>query len=200
MTHWAQFAYALLWISFGAIHSLLAGSTVRGRVGRVFGRWHQIAYDLISARHIVAVYAVGRLVLAREAPNWPLLWPLAWLVNAIGIVGASVALVACSEYRLASFAGFAQVAGNDESVNEGLSVTGRHRFVRHSLCTGILLILWSGARSDFELATAFWGTLYILISSRIKARRLLARFSQSCAPYRRHAPALLLWRIARRSM
>ncbi|MBS0478474.1 MAG: isoprenylcysteine carboxylmethyltransferase family protein [Proteobacteria bacterium] len=186
--------YGALWLSFGAGHSMLAGATAQRGLGRVFGRWHRLAYNGIALVHIGAIYFVGQLLLAKRDVAW-LLWPpLAWGLDVMMVAGVVLIVAATGGYRLAAFAGLAQLSGDEEDDDQRLRVTGLNRFVRHPLYTGVLMAMWGGVRSDFGLATAIWGTVYIVVGSRIEERRLLKRFGRNYAMYLRRVPALIPWR------
>jgi protein-S-isoprenylcysteine O-methyltransferase Ste14 len=84
--------------------------------------------------------------------------------------------------------------GIDESDDEPLRLDGLHRFVRHPLYTGVFLILWGRVDGDFELATAVWGSLYLLIGTWFEERRLVKLYDGSYVDYRRRVPAFIPWR------
>jgi protein-S-isoprenylcysteine O-methyltransferase Ste14 len=194
MTPADHLAYALLWLSFGIGHSLLAGANKNRGLGRLFGRWHRIVYNGIALAHIGAIYLIGRLYLAVDTQPWPLPQSVSWMLDAAVAIGGIVIIAATGGYRLASFAGWEQLSGIEEDADQRLRISGLNRFVRHPLYTGALMILWGGVRSDFGLATALWGTTYILIGSKIEEQRLSMRFGQDYADYRRRVPALVPWR------
>lgn len=187
-------AYALLWLGFGAGHSFLAGATAHRGIGRLVGRWHRIAYNSFAFVHIIAIYLIGRFVLAKGSHVWPLPTAVDLALDAVVIAGVIIVFAATGGYRLASFAGWAQLSSEEEDDDRRLQVAGLNRFVRHPLYTGVLMILWAAARSEFGLASAIWGTVYIIVGSRLEERRLLNRFGTAYAVYRDRVPALIPWR------
>lgn len=185
-----QLIYAALWLSFGLGHSLLAGSTARSRLGRVFGRYHRLAYNLIALTHIALVMGAGS-VLARGAAAYALPAALLLVMDAMLVVGILLGLVSLRSYAAGPFLGWSQIRGDEGEDDQPLVVSGLHRYIRHPLYSAGLLILWGLARNDLSLATAVWGSLYLMIGSRVEERRLVARYPQEYPAYRSHTPAFI---------
>ena len=120
MTVGGHLVYALLWASFGAGHSLLAGATARRGIGRIVGRWHRVLYNVVAIVHAVSIYLIGRLVLARGDPGWGLYEATDWSLDVAAAVGVLTVVVAAGGYRLASFAGWAQISGEEEDGDQDL--------------------------------------------------------------------------------
>ena len=83
---------------------------------------------------------------------------------------------------------------SDVEPDEGLRIDGLHRYVRHPLYSGLFLMLWGHAQTEFALATAFWGSVYLVIGTLFEERRLIARYGQAYAAYRSRVPAFVPWR------
>ena len=81
-----------------------------------------------------------------------------------------------------------------EDEDEPLRRDGLHRFVRHPLYGAGFLILWGNVGGEFELATAIWGSLYLIVGARFEERWLLARYGEAYADYRRRVPAFIPWK------
>lgn len=198
MTPWlAHVVYALAWLSFGAGHSLLAATAVKARLGPLFGAGYRLAYNLFAAVHLAAVVAVGRWAFAGVDPFALPRWAL-WPMIAAQIAGAVVLAVGLRAYDLGRFAGVSQIrnarGGALEPEDEPLRLEGPHRFVRHPLYAGLLLILWGRIADPLDLATAAWVSVYIGAGIAFEEKKLIALYGAAYADYRRRVPALIPWK------
>ncbi len=114
------------------------------------------------------------------------------------MLGVGVLVLALREYDLGLFSGLKQIRagkqGAPEDEDEPLVTDGLHRFVRHPLYLGAYMIIWGGAVSDFGLATAVWGSLYLFIGTRHEERSLSALYGEAYADYKRRVPAIIPWK------
>lgn len=187
--------YALLWLGFAMSHSVLAGADLRRGMGRLVGRAHRLVYNALALLALLAVLATGHWLAGSALP---FMMPLAlrWVMNAAVIAGLVLGWVALRSYHLGAFIGTAQLRGADDTA-AALSVSGLHRWMRHPLYSAVLLIVWGMARSELDVATACWVTLYLIIGSRIEEQRLIARYGDAYRRYRSTTPAFLpRWRRA----
>lgn len=187
--------YALMWFGFASSHSMLAGAEVRRGIGRLAGRAHRLVYNALALVALLAVLATGRWLAGSALP---FVMPLAlhWVMNVAVITGLVLGWVAIRSYHLGAFIGTAQLRGTDDTAAP-LAVSGLHRWMRHPLYSAVLLIVWGMARSELDLATACWVTLYLIIGSRIEEQRLIARYGDAYRRYRSATPAFLpRWRWA----
>lgn len=124
---------------------------------------------------------------AIEALRWALL-----------LAGLGVFLVAARGYDLGRLAGTAQwraaKEGRSLAEDEPLRTDGLHAHVRHPLYLGGLLLLWGLARDPLSLATAVWGSAYLIIGARFEERKLLRLYGETYRAYRARVPAFLPWR------
>ena len=88
----------------------------------------------------------------------------------------------------------AQKKGITLSEDEPLITGGLHLFVRHPLYLGVYLILWGRATGDFGLATAVWGSVYLVIGAAFEDRKLLALYGDEFRDYKDRIPAVIPWR------
>ena len=170
------------------------------RVNLLFGSpgvhafFEQFGPPLAQERQLVAL--LGLVLLDRETYGVPT--AALWLLYALQAAGAVILLIGLTGYDLGRFGGLRQIrdhhAGRDEPEDEPLRIDGLHRYVRHPLYAGALLLLWGGAPSDFGLATAFWGSLYLWIGTLFEERALLRLYGQAYADYRSRVPAIIPWR------
>ena len=148
------------------------------------------AYYLL---HIGIVWWLGRYWLA-EAP--PLgISPVPGLIgDAATVLGVAVIGVALLGYDRGRFLGTTQIRSPGGEADEALKTGGLHRYVRHPLYSGVFLVLWGHAQTEFSLATAVWGSIYLLIGAMYEERRLIGRYGEAYVAYRRRVPAFIPWR------
>ena len=199
-TSQAHLIYALGWLSFGAVHSVLAGPGAKHRLNALFGDYYRLSYNLFAVLHIGAVWVFGQRTL--DASPFALEPGIETALTAIRGLGVLVLILALREYDLGLFSGLKQIragkqgaaTNGDEDGDEPLVTDGLHRFVRHPLYLGVIMILWGGAVSDFGLATAVWGSLYLFIGARHEERSLSALYGEAYADYKRRVPAVIPWK------
>jgi steroid 5-alpha reductase family enzyme len=192
----AHLIYALAWLSFGAVHSVLAGSALKKRLETLLKAYYRLSYNLLAVFHIGLVFWLGRAMLS--AQPYALEPGVGVGLTGIKVLGGVVLVLALREYDLGRFSGLSQIRahrrGAPEPGDEPLATQGMHRFVRHPLYLGAYLILWGGAADDFGLATAVWGSLYLWVGTRHEERSLLALYGQAYADYQAQVPAILPWK------
>lgn len=182
----AQAAYGLAWLLFGLCHSLLAGR-------QWLGRWSRFVYNLIALAQFAAVAAVGAWTLG-AAPPFDLPLAVRLGLGSLHLTGWGVLLVSARFYDLGRLGGLTQLRHPDQAEDEALRRDGPHAWVRHPLYAGAFLILWGAALSPLGLATAGWGSLYLLIGTGCEERRLLRRYGEPYRVYRARVPAFLPWK------
>ena len=195
----AHLVYALAWLSFGALHSLLAHEPLRSRLKRACGVYARLTYTAIAVVHLVAVSAAG-VWLFRSFPwtIWP--WPIVALLVAVHLCGWALLFAVLRRYEAGRLLGTAQLAERrhgvaDPADDEALMTSGPHAVVRHPLYAAGLLILWGQALGAHGIATALWGSLYLVVGARLEERRLSIVFGQAYDDYRRAVPAFVpKWR------
>jgi methanethiol S-methyltransferase len=80
------------------------------------------------------------------------------------------------------------------SGEEPLELGGLHRYIRHPLYLGTLLVVWSlflFFPSLGNLLACFMITAYTLVGIRFEERKLLQEFGEDYAAYRRKVPMLI---------
>ena len=193
MTLSEHLIYAVLWLLFGAAHSVLASETAKRLTRALFGRLERLAYNLIAVVHFVVTVAAGRYLLGGASAEPFDLPPLVQAsMGAALVAGAGLILLALRHYDLRRFAGIARV-GEGEGP-ETLHTEGLHRFVRHPLYSGAFLLLIGGATDPFGLATCLWASLYLVIGTWFEERRLIGLYGDVYRRYRAAVPAFIPWR------
>jgi protein-S-isoprenylcysteine O-methyltransferase Ste14 len=191
----AHALYAAVWATFGIGHSLLAGQSVKARLRPFLGAFHRLAYNLFAGAHLGLVWATGAMAFA-GAPAYSFQYQVA--LTGIQVVGWLVLLVGLMSYDLGRFAGSKQIRGYFQGVkepeDEPLRISGPHRFVRHPLYAGVVLILWARVADELSLATAVWGSIYLFAGTLLEERKLLGLHGRAYAEYRGKVPAIVPWK------
>lgn len=188
----AHLVYALAWAVFGLVHSLLAGQGIKRRLAPYLARGYRLAYNLIALLSVGMVWTVG-FTLIDPTPFAVPAW-VGWLRTLLLLAGFLVMAWAMKGYDGARLLGYRQILEPALPEDEPLHTEGPHRYVRHPLYAGGLLILIGLAGDPLGLATAIWGGLYLVLGARFEERRLLARYGQAYADYISRVPAFLPWK------
>jgi protein-S-isoprenylcysteine O-methyltransferase Ste14 len=186
---------AAAWLSFSLGHSLLTASWAQQRSQALVGRWSRLAYNGFAGIHLAAVLWVGERWIS-GAPLATVVEGGLWFDGArlsVSVIGALILVIAARDYDLGRFFGLAQLRG-DALGDERLQVQRLHRFIRHPLYTGSMLILWARVETDAHLATAIWTSAYFMIGSIFEERKLVRLYCQAYRDYHSDTPAFLPWR------
>lgn len=114
--------------------------------------------------------------------------------DGLAILGLIVICIALLGYDRGRFLGTTQIRAPETAPDEALKLGGLHRYVRHPLYSGLFLVLWGHAQTEFAVATAVWGSIYLVIGAGFEERRLIARYGAAYTDYRRRVPAFVPWR------
>jgi protein-S-isoprenylcysteine O-methyltransferase Ste14 len=196
LTNVEIFIYALLWLSFGLVHSVLARASIKRLLQPLFGRSYRFSYNLFSALHIGFVMIGGQLVLGKNSVYFAFGNAFSFVAVACQATGAIVLVLSLTQYDLGRFSGLTQLFrdGDSSSDEEPLHITGIHRYVRHPLYLGAYLYLLGGAVSGFGLQTALWGCLYLWIGTWFEERNLVKQYGRAYVEYKEKVPAVLPYR------
>lgn len=99
--------------------------------------------------------------------------------------------MALIKYDIGRFAGVTQLFTGEQlssESNEPLQIGGLNRWVRHPLYTGAFLMLWGGAINSFELWTAIWGSVYLVIGTLFEERKLVRIYGHEYRQYQQQVP------------
>lgn len=164
---------------------------------RLAGSAARLTYNLIAVAHITSVVAIGHWLLD-EAPRFTFGATVDAIRWTLLIAGIGVFAVAARSYDLGRLAGTAQwraaKEGHDLPEDEPLRTDGLHAHIRHPLYLGGLLLLWGLARDPLSLATAVWGSAYLIVGAWFEERKLLRLYGETYRAYRARVPAFLPWR------
>lgn len=158
-----------------------------------FGRYYRLTYNGFAVLHLGAILWLGRIWLGGASPLGlsPTIGAIGDAVTVLGVVVIGIALMG---YDRGRFLGTTQIKAPETAPDENLKLGGLHRYVRHPLYSGLFLVLWGHAQTEFALATAFWGSFYLIIGAGFEERRLIARYGTAYADYRARVPAFVPWR------
>lgn len=183
--------YAFAWFLFGAAHSLLARHAVQQRFEPFFGRGYRLLYNLFAVVKILAVLFFGKYLLSESRFDFLSHQLIDFASFGIQALGGIVLVVAFASYDIGRFIGITQLfTGERVSVvsSEALQRNGLNRWVRHPLYTGAFLVLWGGAINSFELWTAIWGTVYLVIGTLFEERKLIRIYGDDYRHYQQQVP------------
>ena len=192
MTGGEQLAYAGLWLLFGFLHSVLASDRAKQALA-FLGRGYRLAYNGFAVLHAGATVWIGERIFGADAVT---VVPEAarWAGYALMAVGLIVLALAMRLYDGGRFLGLTQVRRPDAAEDEPLRVSGLHRYVRHPLYSGAILLLWGRVGTEAELATAVWATAYFIIGAWFEERRLIVRYGNAYRRYRAAVPGFVPWK------
>lgn len=173
------------------LHSVLAADSIKSRLA--LGRYHRLIYNGFALLHIGVVWWFGRIWLA-DAPPLGVPAGVAVIGDIVTGLGLAIIAVALMGYDRGRFLGTTQIRSPEDAPDEGLKTGGLLRYVRHPLYSGLFLVLWGHAQTEFSLATAVWGSIYLLIGAMYEERRLTDRYGDAYVIYRRRVPAFVPWR------
>jgi len=193
----AHLWYGLACASFGLFHSLLARSPTNSPLRRTFGPYTRLAYNLFAALHLAGVWMAGRWLFA-GTPDFALADGFDYALDTAYLCGWVLMLFGLAGYDSGRLGGTQQIRNHRKGVvepeDEPLRTDGLHRFVRHPLYSAGFLILWGRVVDEFSLATAIWGSAYLVIGTYFEERWLLNHYGQSYAEYRKRVPAFIPWK------
>lgn len=200
MTAIEHVTYALLWMSFGALHSILADQRVKQSLRHWGGSRYRLVYNVIATLHFALIFLLGRLWLASNAVEFELPNYLEVAFIGIQILGLGIIIVALSHYDLGRFSGMTQIRKrepnpDDVATREPLHKGGLHRWVRHPLYLGLFLLLWARSTDEFALATAFWASVYLIVGTRLEEQRLIEAYGDDYKAYRSEVPMYVPWQL-----
>lgn len=172
---------AASWLLFGALHSLLAGTTLE----RLCGRHARLAFNLLAVATVAAPLAVLASLPATplfDEPAW-----LRWLRHGLGAAAVLGFTHTLKFYSMPAFLGLRRETWP-------LTFSPWHCRVRHPWYFLMLVFIWTRQMSAPWLVSAVCISAYLVVGSRIEEKRLLRRHPDSYAAYRRIVPGLIPWR------
>lgn len=190
----AHLYYGLGWLSFGLLHSLLASHKGAAFLQDKTGCYWRAIYNLIAVVHLAAVLALGDFLFPNPAPL-DLTGIQTRGLTVLGLIGWSVFIIALWSYDLKRLTGIAYIKEKTITLPiEPFHKEGLHRFVRHPVYTSALMIIWAGVKTEPDIATAIWATIYIVIGLYFEEKKLARLYGHEYDHYKSQVPALVPWR------
>lgn len=185
---------ALLWLAYGALHSILADNGVKQFFERKLGsgyRYYRLTYNLLAFVLLAGIIAYQFTLPVHS------LWAFDWRIDVAGNVlkygGLLIVLIAISGYNFKEFSGLSFSPRNAGAGSGMLKTDGLLHYVRHPIYSGTILFIWGVFLSDSLLRTLVMAagvTLYTLIGIYFEERKLVAEFGENYLEYRRRVPML----------
>jgi protein-S-isoprenylcysteine O-methyltransferase Ste14 len=191
----APYLYLIaLWALFGLLHSLLAANWWKEWVQRKTGayfRYYRLSYSLLSLLLLIVIVVYHRQIPLFRLWHTPLLLQLlSALLAAVGLV----ILVICVRKYFFYLSGAAVFFQRQEPPAK-LETGGLHRYVRHPLYVGTLLLVWGMLPLLPQLSyliSCIMITVYTCIGAVFEERKLVKEFGEAYRHYQRSVP---MWGI-----
>jgi len=183
-----------MWTAYYGLHSLLAASSLKKNIqlrSPQYFPYYRITY---SAFFLITL--VGILLYQWQLDS-PRLFTSKLLSFGIGIPAAFVGLcimAVCIRKYFYNLSGVAAFYRKSRPENAVLESGGLHRYMRHPLYSGTLLVAWA-----IFLFLPLWSylimaalmTLYVLIGIQLEEKKLLVEYGESYRAYRSRTAMLI---------
>lgn len=186
--------YALAWIVYYLLHSLLAGQFVKRCLSAFMARYYRLFYNIISLVGLAAL--VTWLVLSETPYLFKTTLGIQMLASLLLLSGLILTILALRQYNLSEFVGtsFIRKHTSPETEFSSLQVCGLNRYIRHPLYAAqyILTIgFFLMFPSQFMLVWLVITWIYLPIGMYLEEKKLLQHFGKAYADYRNKVPAIL---------
>ncbi|MCH8486142.1 MAG: isoprenylcysteine carboxylmethyltransferase family protein [Candidatus Cyclonatronum sp.] len=193
--------FAVAFLAFAVLHSLLASRAVKSRVigALPFMRWYyRLLYNMLA---LVTFGLVWFLAPVEHQLLYHIEPPGQWLMHLIQLGALAGLWLSLRHAGSSAFLGLVQLRDArrsetnydlDEPASAQIAISGPFRYMRHPLYVFSIILLIA-----HPIMTLKWALftlcciLYFVIGSRFEERRLLARFGDSYAEYRKQVPAFI---------
>jgi len=172
----------VLFSAFALHHSVLARSGIKARLARVIPpAVERTTYVWIASVLFIVVCAAWQLV---PGTMWHVTGPAAWLLHAVQVLGALVAISAGRRVDVFELAGVREALNRPVRSLNTPTARGPYGFVRHPLYLAFLLAVWpmplmTGTRFVFAVVS----TIYVLIAIPMEERDLRRAFGHDYVVY-----------------
>ncbi|HEX6429829.1 MAG TPA: isoprenylcysteine carboxylmethyltransferase family protein [Niastella sp.] len=182
----------LLWVLFGILHSVLAAGWCKQLMQRWLGmnyKYYHFSYSVFAAVSLIGILVFQYTMhsyLLYEAPVWVKL-----LLCLLVLTGLFIMLVVIRKYFF-SLSGISVFYKQQPPTV--LEQSGLHRYVRHPLYFGTLLLIWS-LFFVFpylnNLLACIVITLYTVWGARLEEKKLVAQFGGKYVIYKQKVPMII---------
>jgi protein-S-isoprenylcysteine O-methyltransferase Ste14 len=171
---------------WGIVHSILASNFAKDMLGGA--SFYRLGYNVFAALSFAPILYLMKILPDQLVYQVPAPWSLLMLGGQI--FAAIMLFVAFLQTDSLSFVGLRQLF---ETEKKGALVTrGLYRVVRHPLYTFGLLFIWLTSTGSQNSLTVYIGaTIYTLAGAYFEERKLLRKFGDAYAEYRRATPMLI---------
>ena len=179
----------LLWGIYFFLHSYMASVSVKKRIINAFGstqKSYRLAYNVFN---IITLILLIFLLLKTPSSLFykgnPVLELIGILVLLLGVL---IIVLAVKNYDLPAFFGFRN------ETNMALQVKGIHKYVRHPLYSGTLLlflgicIAWPEIKNWILFLLMF---IYILVGIKLEEKKLVTTFGDEYRSYQKKVKQLI---------
>jgi methanethiol S-methyltransferase len=176
---------AILWISYGIIHSVLASDFVK----KLFTtKYYRLIYNGLAIILLIPIVYFQITTDSKRLMDDSFFNQL--LGGTMMVSGIFVMYLSFKNYDLKEFTGTDfQDKKQSELTTEGLS-----EFVRHPLYVGILLFIWGSFgffSTELYLTTALFLSIYIRIGIYFEEKKLVGVFGRKYEEYQKNVPMLI---------
>jgi methanethiol S-methyltransferase len=189
---WSHVLLGVLWIVFGALHSILASARLKRKLQVLLGKsfkYYRLFYTLFAFLTLAGV-----LIYQFTLDSFTVFH----VSTATKIIGAVIAasglilMLVCIRHYFLSLSGLLSLFR--EHVKPELIVSDVHRYVRHPLYLGTFVFIWGAWIFWPMLSLAIANTvitLYTIIAIKWEEDKLIDEFGEAYSRYRSSVPALL---------
>lgn len=181
----------MYWIVYYILHSVLAATSVKTFFKEKYGltRYYRLIYSLLVTILLAFILWYQYSFLSPLLWNIPLLKLPAILL--LIIPGGLIVFISIKKYFVL-LSGIRAVY--EKAPVHELKIMGIHRYVRHPLYTGTIMVVW-GFYFIFpylnNLIAVILLTLYVIVGIRFEEKKLIMEFGTHYLDYMKRVPALI---------
>ncbi len=157
----------------------------------LFGLQHSGLAGRVSRAVFVVTSGLGLVLISMLwRDSGPILWSLPfWLSASLALLGSIVTAIAAFSLNALQLLGL-----RDEPANAAFREPILHRYVRHPIYAGSILVFFAVPLMTADrMLFAVGMTIYILIGIQFEERKLVRLLGPVYSDYRRRVPMLLPW-------
>lgn len=193
------FILILLWIAFGALHSLMITPRLTTWLSKHIGKgyaFYRLFYNLFAILSFGWIFSYTRSL----DSTWLIIFQPPWTYLRDLIIAGSILLIGIAffTYDPFEFVGLRQIQHfispyppKSPPVQNIIVSNGLLGQVRHPMYLATILIMWSLDSTWADLLTHIILTLYIFVGIYFEEKKLITQYGQSYLEYKRSVPMLL---------
>ena len=185
-------ALIISWVLFAVIHHVMAAEAFKSRCQQLMGskfRFYRLIFSIIA---FITLFSVIYFQLSIDSPLLDIPKVIAFFPGLpMALAGLAIMHICIYKYffRLSGVAVLAKV-----DCDPKLETDGVHRYVRHPLYLGTLMLIWAlflffPLVSNLIASAAI--TVYVIIGIRSEEKKLCRLFGPIYRKYQRETPMLL---------